>query len=97
MASCDSHSIVGYDDNAEITSSPTFYLSTLHSSPTHAKVLQVLRQKLTRHRDNIHQGILSKLELSADQLSLTQVLEAATWKGGREIAAEKRVGGGREL
>jgi hypothetical protein len=28
--------------------------------------------------------------LSKEQLTLAQVLESATWKGGREIAKEKR-------
>ena len=31
------------------------------------------------------------------QLSLAQIIEAATWKGGREIAKGQRQGGGREF
>ncbi|KAK4683616.1 hypothetical protein P7C73_g6622, partial [Tremellales sp. Uapishka_1] len=44
--------------------------------------------------DKIHEGICAKSNLSKNDLSLAQVLEAATWKGGREIAKEKRAGGG---
>jgi len=46
--------------------------------------------------DKIHQKICEKLSIGPDVLSLAQVLEAATWKGGREIAKEKRAGGGRK-
>ncbi|SPO23201.1 related to protein urg3 [Ustilago trichophora] len=41
---------------------------------------------LDRAADKIRQ----KLGVETDQLNLKQVLEAATWKGGREIAKEKR-------
>jgi hypothetical protein len=34
--------------------------------------------------------VRSELGLTKDQLTLAQVLEAATWKGGREIAKMKR-------
>lgn len=34
--------------------------------------------------------IRKRLGLAEDQLDLKQVLESATWKGGREIAKEKR-------
>ena len=34
--------------------------------------------------------IRRKLTLTVDQLTLAQVLESATWKGGREIAKERR-------
>ncbi|WVQ93418.1 hypothetical protein IAU59_000489 [Kwoniella sp. CBS 9459] len=44
--------------------------------------------------DKIHQLICAKLGVSPEVLGLAQVLEAATWKGGREIAKEKREGGG---
>ncbi|ORY24384.1 hypothetical protein BCR39DRAFT_547008 [Naematelia encephala] len=44
--------------------------------------------------DKIHELICEKLGVSQQVLSLAQVLEAATWKGGREIAKEKRAGGG---
>jgi hypothetical protein len=49
--------------------------------------------------DRIAQGVREALGVSGDDLSLAQVLEAATWKGGREIAMHKRKesGGGREL
>lgn len=41
-------------------------------------------------RDRIAEQIRVKLGLSKEQLTLAQVLESATWKGGREIAREKR-------
>lgn len=40
-----------------------------------------------RPRDRVAEGIRTKLGYP---LKLAQVLEAATWKGGREIAKEKR-------
>jgi len=40
--------------------------------------------------DRIAEGIRQRLRLEPHQLNLTQVLESATWKGGREIAKEKR-------
>jgi hypothetical protein len=40
--------------------------------------------------DKIHEGICSKLGVTTQQLQLAQVLEASTWKGGREIAKAKR-------
>lgn len=46
--------------------------------------------------DEIHKSLCTKLGVSTEQLSLAQVLEACTWKGGREIAKAKRDGGGRE-
>lgn len=42
------------------------------------------------HRDRVADAIRSKLGLSREQLTLAQVLESATWKGGREIAKQKR-------
>lgn len=41
-------------------------------------------------RDRIGDIIRTKLGLSKAQLSLAQILESATWKGGREIAKQKR-------
>lgn len=38
-------------------------------------------------RDRLAQGINAKL---GRQLRLAQILESATWKGGREIALQKR-------
>ena len=40
--------------------------------------------------DRVANLIRSQLGLSASQLTLAQVLEGATWKGGREIAKIKR-------
>lgn len=42
------------------------------------------------NRDRIADLIRGQLNLTADDLSLAQVLEGATWKGGREIAKIKR-------
>ncbi|TKY87100.1 hypothetical protein EX895_003777 [Sporisorium graminicola] len=44
--------------------------------------------------DRTAERIRAKLGVGKAVLNLKQVLEAATWKGGREIAAEKRTGGG---
>jgi hypothetical protein len=43
-----------------------------------------------RSRDRIADAIREKLSLTPEQLTLAQVLEGATWKGGREIAKQKR-------
>ena len=40
--------------------------------------------------DRIADLLRVKLGLSKQQLTLAQVLESATWKGGREIAKQKR-------
>ncbi|EAW15316.1 URC4/urg3 family protein [Aspergillus clavatus NRRL 1] len=40
--------------------------------------------------DRLHSAIAASEELSAQKLSLAQVLEAGSWKAGRELAAEKR-------
>ena len=40
--------------------------------------------------DRIADAIRRLLGVSATQLTLAQVLESATWKGGREIAKQKR-------
>ena len=42
------------------------------------------------YRDRIAAGIRSSFGVDEKQLSLAQVLESATWKGGREIARRKR-------
>jgi len=44
--------------------------------------------------DKIHEMLCAKLGITTTDLTLAQVLEAATWKGGREIARAKRPGGG---
>ena len=41
-------------------------------------------------RDRIADLIRGQLNLTPNELTLAQVLEAATWKGGREIAKIKR-------
>lgn len=40
--------------------------------------------------DRTAENIRAKLGVREDELNLKQVLEAATWKGGREVAKEKR-------
>jgi len=45
---------------------------------------------LSIYRDRIADLVRSELGLTPVQLTLAQVLEAATWKGGREIAKIKR-------
>lgn len=40
--------------------------------------------------DRLAAAIRKKLSLTSEQLTLAQVLEGATWKGGREIAKQKR-------
>ena len=40
--------------------------------------------------DRIADAIRLLLGVSAAQLTLAQVLESATWKGGREVAKQKR-------
>ncbi|KZS96733.1 DUF1688-domain-containing protein [Sistotremastrum niveocremeum HHB9708] len=44
--------------------------------------------------DRIHEQLPLKFGLAPGSLSLPQVLESATWKGGREIAKKLREGGG---
>ncbi|WVQ64905.1 uncharacterized protein L199_003074 [Kwoniella botswanensis] len=61
--------------------------------PSHPAVIE-WRAMTVICLDKIHQLICSKLNVSSEVLGLAQVLEAATWKGGREIAKEKRQGGG---
>ena len=41
-------------------------------------------------RDRIADAIRKNLGISVDELTLAQILESATWKGGREIAKQKR-------
>ena len=41
-------------------------------------------------RDRIAAGIRAYFQMDGKQLTLAQVLESATWKGGREIAKQKR-------
>ena len=51
---------------------------------------RTLSNFLPATRDRVASGIRQELNLKPDQLTLAQVLESATWKGGREIAKEKR-------
>ena len=51
---------------------------------------QLLASCVDLSSDRIADGIRKKLGLVASQLTRAQVLESATWKGGREIAKSKR-------
>ncbi|EIM87514.1 DUF1688-domain-containing protein [Stereum hirsutum FP-91666 SS1] len=57
--------------------------------PSHPAIIE-WRAMTVIELDRLADLIRSKLGLSKEQLSLAQVLESATWKGGREIAKEKR-------
>ncbi|WRT65696.1 uncharacterized protein IL334_002642 [Kwoniella shivajii] len=61
--------------------------------PSHPAVIE-WRAMTVISLDKIHELICAELNVTSDVLGLAQVLEAATWKGGREIAKEKREGGG---
>jgi Protein of unknown function (DUF1688) len=47
--------------------------------------------------DRIAERVRGVLGISADELPLAKVLEGGTWRAGRELAAEKRPGGGPPL
>jgi hypothetical protein len=57
--------------------------------PSHPAVIE-WRAMTVIELDRIADQIRAKLKLSQEQLTLAQVLESATWKGGREIAKERR-------
>ncbi|KAH9990213.1 DUF1688-domain-containing protein [Russula compacta] len=57
--------------------------------PSHPAIVE-WRALTVIELDRIAEQIRDKLNLSKEQLTLAQVLESATWKGGREIAKEKR-------
>jgi len=57
--------------------------------PSHPAIVE-WRAMTVIELDRIADQIRAKLNLSKEQLTLAQVLESATWKGGREIAKEKR-------
>ncbi|CEH14838.1 hypothetical protein CBOM_02656 [Ceraceosorus bombacis] len=59
--------------------------------PSHQAVIE-WRSLTVVLLDRIADGIRHQLGLSSSQLRLAQVLESATWKGGREIAKQKRDG-----
>lgn len=70
-----------------------FFWGGLSPNPSRHSVTR--RNKRFSHffcltRDRIADQIRAKLKLSQEQLTLAQVLESATWKGGREIAKERR-------
>ncbi len=44
--------------------------------------------------DRIAVRVRRQLGLSADELPLARVLEGGTWRAGRELARERRAGGG---
>ncbi|KAF8800155.1 DUF1688-domain-containing protein [Phlegmacium glaucopus] len=60
-----------------------------HALPSHPAIVE-WRAMTVIELDRIADLIRSQLGLNASQLTLAQVLEGATWKGGREIAKMKR-------
>ncbi|KAI0717825.1 hypothetical protein C8T65DRAFT_640089 [Cerioporus squamosus] len=57
--------------------------------PSHPAIIE-WRAMTVIELDRIADEIRRQLGLTAEQLTLAQVLESATWKGGREIALQKR-------
>ncbi|CAL1709458.1 unnamed protein product [Somion occarium] len=57
--------------------------------PSHPAIVE-WRALTVIELDRIADAIRAKLGLTREQLTLAQVLESATWKGGREIARQKR-------
>ncbi|KAH9840212.1 uncharacterized protein C8Q71DRAFT_482172 [Rhodofomes roseus] len=57
--------------------------------PSHPAIVE-WRAMTVIELDRIADAIRQNLSLSLAELSLAQVLESATWKGGREIAKQKR-------
>ncbi|KAI0923090.1 hypothetical protein AcV5_009913 [Taiwanofungus camphoratus] len=57
--------------------------------PSHPAIVE-WRAMTVIELDRVADAIRAKLGLTAAQLTLAQVLESATWKGGREIAKQKR-------
>ncbi|TFY82108.1 hypothetical protein EWM64_g1910 [Hericium alpestre] len=57
--------------------------------PSHPAIIE-WRAMTVIELDRIAEQIRQKLGLSAEQLTLAQVLESATWKSGRQIAKELR-------
>ncbi|KDQ12405.1 hypothetical protein BOTBODRAFT_414697 [Botryobasidium botryosum FD-172 SS1] len=71
---------------------PSFYgaNSEIPRFPSSHSAIVEWRAMTVIELDRIAEGIRQRLKLAPHQLSLVQVLESATWKGGREIAKEKR-------
>ncbi|EJF59691.1 hypothetical protein DICSQDRAFT_108610 [Dichomitus squalens LYAD-421 SS1] len=57
--------------------------------PSHPAIIE-WRAMTVIELDRVADEIRRQLDLSAEQLTLAQVLESATWKGGREIAKQRR-------
>jgi len=64
--------------------------SGLPSVPTSHPAIAEWRALTVVELDRIADLIRENLGLTAAQLTLAQILEGATWKGGREIAKQKR-------
>ncbi|KAF9474843.1 DUF1688-domain-containing protein [Pholiota conissans] len=60
-----------------------------HAVPSHPAIVE-WRAMTVIELDRIADLIRKELGLTTSQLTLAQVLEGATWKGGREIAKQKR-------
>ncbi|KAF8232050.1 DUF1688-domain-containing protein [Tricholoma matsutake] len=64
--------------------------SGLPSVPPSSPAIVEWRAMTVIELDRLAAAIRKKLSLTSEQLTLAQVLEGATWKGGREIAKQKR-------
>ncbi|KAJ2914581.1 hypothetical protein MD484_g5816, partial [Candolleomyces efflorescens] len=60
-----------------------------HAQPSHPAIVE-WRAMTVIELDRIATAIRKALNLTEDQLTLAQILESATWTGGREIAKQKR-------
>jgi len=61
--------------------------------PSHPAIVE-WRAMTVIELDRIVDAIRKHFGISAEELTLAQVLESGTWKGGREIAKQKRPGTG---
>ncbi|KAF5323038.1 hypothetical protein D9611_009392 [Ephemerocybe angulata] len=60
-----------------------------HAAPSHPAIVE-WRAMTVIELDRLAAGIRKALNVTEEQLSLAQILESATWNGGREIAKQKR-------
>ncbi|TEB23030.1 DUF1688-domain-containing protein [Coprinellus micaceus] len=60
-----------------------------HAAPSHPAIVE-WRAMTVVELDRLAAAIRKALNVTADQLTLAQILESATWNGGREIAKQKR-------
>ncbi|KAJ3519013.1 hypothetical protein NMY22_g13394 [Coprinellus aureogranulatus] len=60
-----------------------------HAVPSHPAIVE-WRAMTVIELDRLAAAIRKALNVTEDQLTLAQILESATWNGGREIAKRKR-------